>query len=223
MNKFQQTAQPVQVPPPPSYAEKSFLHTLGAAVIVPFWQSVAISVAVGCVAFIVLFRFGSLLTDTVINSLTVMAVTFLLSLLFLLRHWFFLTVEKTFNIDIPGVGEEPPKPKVTRIQIDELTKAGHIRQAKMIDLPASEAELKTLFSGLKAGRPFSEREWAGDGKLLSSDRFRALRAEMIRRELLKIRNTKDHRQGYVLTPEGEAVQDTYAILFSPTGDGDVQK
>lgn len=223
MNKFNQVAPQVQVPTPPSYAEKSFLHTIGAAVVVPFWQSVAISVAVGIAAFILLIRFGSPWKDAGVNTLTIMALMFLGTLIFLMRHWFFLTIERTFDIDIPGVGEEPEKPKVTRIQIDELTPAGHIRQAKMIDLPATEEELKTLFSGLKAGRPFSEREWAGDGKLLSSDRFRALRAEMIRRELLTIRNPKDHRQGYVLTRQGEAVQDEYAILFSPTGDGDVQK
>lgn len=217
MSKFEQITPQAQLPAAPSYAEKSFLHTLGAAVVVPFWQSVAISMAVGLVALILFVRFGALITDALLNAGTVAAITFLISLLFLLRHWFFLTVERTLNIDLPGVGEEKPKePKVTRIQIDELTKAGHIRQAKMINLPASEDELKTLFTGLQAGRPFSEREWAGDGKLLSVSRFRDLRAEMIRRELLTLRNSKDARQGYILTPEGKAVQDTYADLLSPS-------
>lgn len=220
MNKFNQTAPQVQVPTPPSYAEKSFLHTLGAAVVVPFWQSVAISLAVGLVSLIVMIRFGSYWSDAALNAVTIAALVFLFSLLFLLRHWFFLTVEKTFDIDIPGVGEEKTPPKVTRIQIDEVTKAGHIRSAKMFNLPATEEELKTLGSGLMAGRPFSEREWAGDGKMFSVSRFRALRQEMIRRELLKPASDKDKRQGFALTPDGEALMSHYRDLLSPTNHRD---
>lgn len=221
-NKFEQTTPQVNLPSTTSYAEKSFLHTTGAAVVVPFWQSLIIASAVGLASFVVFVRFGSMIIDAFWNALTVTVIVFLLTFVFLLRHWFALTIERTFNIDIPGMGEEKPKePKVTRIQIDELTRQGHIRQVSFIDLPISESKLKTLAAGLMAGRPFSEREWAGSGKLMSSSEFRELRQELIRRELLEQANSKDPRQGYRLNVRGEAVMKTYAdLLFSPTGDGD---
>jgi ABC-type glycerol-3-phosphate transport system permease component len=60
MNRFTQSTPQVQLPQPSSYAEKSFLHTTGAAVVVPFWQSVIISIAIGLVVFVLSLRFGSI-------------------------------------------------------------------------------------------------------------------------------------------------------------------
>lgn len=221
--KFEQTTPQVNLPTTPSYSEKSFLHTLGAAVVVPFWQSVIVAFSFSLATFVLDGRFfHTFITDAFWNGATIFVIVFPLTFIFLMRNWLALIIEKTFNIDIPGMGEEEPKePHVTRIQIDELTSQGHIRQAKMINLPISESKLQTLAAGLMSGRPFSEREWAGSGKLMSSSEFRELRQEMIRRGLLEQANSKDPRQGYRLTVHGEAVMKTYsADLFSPTDDGD---
>ena len=153
MNKFRQTAPQVQLPPPPSYAEKSFLHTVPAAVAVPFWQSVIIACSVGLVTFILQMRFSAILIDAFWNTVTVTVVVFLLSFVFLLRHWFALTIEKVFDIDIPGMGEE----KISRTEV--WIKRDNGNRASLARFPISDELVTKFFVSTLRGKPISRRQW----------------------------------------------------------------
>ena len=215
MNKFQQsTPQAQSVPPPaPSYAEKSFLHTPGAAVVVPFWQSVAISVAVGLVALILSFRFGSYWSDALMNALTVTAITFLVSLLFLLRHWFFLTVERTFDIDIPGVGEEPQTPKGVTVTVNKVKGNGHLEQKKYNFSAATEEQVYLFCTKTRRmGKSISRREWTPKKTNgFSDDEWRTFWGELVKQTLI----TMDGGE-YVLTEDGEDWADGVITTGDPT-------
>lgn len=218
MNKFQQTtpqAQSVAPAPPPSYSEKSFLWSWVSGAGLPLMQAVitGIIAMVLTAALIYAFDGGSYIKPMIVIGALASSATWFVGM----RRWSRLTraLEPILNIDLDGdrqIGE----PKRVRIQIDEVTGTGSIRQAKMIDLPISEEKLIPLAKSLLAGRPFSEREWAGAGKLLSSGEFRELRTAMIKAGLLRAASEKDSRQGYVLTLHGEMLMKTYAGLLSPT-------
>jgi hypothetical protein len=199
MNRFTQSTPQVQLPPPSSYAEKSFLHTTGAAVVVPFWQSVIFSIAVGFVAFVFFLRFGSILTDAALNTVTVMAVTFLLSFVYLLRHWFALTIEKTFDIDIPGLGMEPEKPAPIHYTVNTFNKEGHMTgQSQYTFTSVTDEQIHTFcHKTRKMGFPISRRKWEETG-IISGDAYRAFYGELVKQGLVGVQQGRN-----ALTEAGE--------------------
>lgn len=85
-------------------------------------------------------------------------------------------------------------------------------------LPATAKQLEALADGLlNKGQGFSQRAWTGLGRPLSIDGFKTLRAEMVRRGLACLVNSKDPRQGYGLTKAGERIMKKF--LPSPTAPG----
>jgi uncharacterized membrane protein YhaH (DUF805 family) len=158
MNKFNQVTPQVQVPPPPSYAEKSFLHTVPAAVQVPALQSLLISVAIGLLSFIVQARLGAILSDAFLNSVIGTIIMFILIYVFLLRHWFALTIERAFDIDIPGLGEER-KPVETVIKVNKITPDRHWQQTRYDFAVAPDLLLRFFIDTLSGRRSISRRSW----------------------------------------------------------------
>lgn len=214
MNKFTQSTPQVQLPPQ-SYAEKSFLHTTGAAVVVPFWQSVIISIAIGLVAFVLFLRFGSYLSDAAMNALTVMAIMFLVSFVYLLRHWFALTIEKAFDIDIPGLGDEPVKTKPAEVWVKKIN-AGGSYQADLRTFSISEEKLLTFAQGMVNGLPISRRYWMKHG--FSDGEYRSFQSDNIKFGYWEAAG-EGSNAGFALTDEGQEFYYGYAGI-SPTPEED---
>lgn len=77
---------------------------------------------------------------------------------------------------------------------------GNHRQ--FIDLPAQPEQIRALASGLEDGRPFNLGAWAGPGQTFSRSEFEALRAELVRRGLVRPNNPRSPNMGYTLTVAG---------------------
>lgn len=200
MNKYNQTgpAWP-PVPPAPSYSEKSFLHTTAAAVVVPVLQSIVIALAMGIASFVVLLRFGMYVKDAILNSATVAAIVLVVSIIYLLKHWLILTIEKTFDIDIPGMGYEPPPPKPeTVIRIDKISGGGSFEQ-KRYTFPVTEEQVEEFCNlTLDGTRPISRRAWVPKRNGFSDGEWRAFWAQLVRYQLVE-----PDGEGYNFTEAGE--------------------
>jgi len=205
MNKYQNTTeQPIYHS---TYSDKQFLHTFVAGAALPFIQAsiTAFVVMVGVV--IMLYVFDSI--DFVKPMIITGGLTFVVTWLALQRRWLKLTdLEKIFGTDLndDGVVGEP---KQIRIQLDEVQN-GHIRQTQMFTLPCDEDELILIAERVRAGIPFSEKEWTGAGKPFSVSRFREIRSEMLKRQMLVPASAKSGKQGYVFTRAGQGLLNYYA-------------
>lgn len=195
---------------------QEYLHTPLAGALVPFVQSAITGALVAAIALAVLVKLR--VKDWPFWTLIAfLAVTFLVWL-FLQRHWFTLTnVEHMTGLDINQdgmIGEQMPRHKV---KVDILQEHDGGSTIKTAELPATEADLSVMASGLLSGRPFTEREWTGAGKPLSVNQFRAMRVEMLGRGIIELANQKAPQQGFKLTRSGVAVMRYFAAI-SPTSD-----
>lgn len=227
MNKFQNvTDKPLQ-PAPPNYADRQYLHTFLVGAMLPLVQAVITAVMAGVGTLTVLLLFDAV--DVWKPTLVVSAITCVLTWIYLQRRWLTLTsLEKLTGWDLNNdkhVGEPVKAPQVVRIQVDRL-EHGHIRQMILADLPISAEKLKVLANGLLMGVPFSEREWTGIRRIMSSEEFRYLRSTMLKRELLVAKSDKDHRVGFELTDAGWALMEKFGDALpepsprpSPVGEG----
>ena len=224
MNKFNQTTPPIIQPQQPTYSDRQFLHTFLAGALLPLVQATitAVMAFIGTLTLLYLFDVVDLLKPALITA----SIVWVLTWLYLQRRWLTLTsFERMTGIDIDGdgqIGKPVKEPEVVRIQIDEVTADGHIRQNRFANLPISNDKLTVIARGLLGGRSFSEREWSGAGKILSSNEFRTLRTEMIKRGLLEVANDKDQRQGYVLTRTGRAVMTKFSQIPAPARQEEVK-
>lgn len=216
MNKYQaQTDQPVMAPARSSYAERQFLHTFTAGVLLPLGQSAV----TGVMIFIVTIVIGTLIFDWVDPlryASTFGVIALVATYLYLQRRWLSLTaLEEMFDVDLNGdqvIGQ--PEPQVIKIQITEQKDNGHV-QIHNIDLPASPQQLEAFAHGVLSGAPLSEKFWTGSGRPFSSPQYRSLMTVMMARGLVEYVNEKDRRQGRQLTRAGRAVMKHYAVP-SPT-------
>jgi hypothetical protein len=99
------------------------------------------------------------------------------------------------------------KPQQETLQIELLTRHPdkRIKQIQRIDFDVDPDRIIALAKGLLAGRPFSEAEWTGRGRLFSKSEFRALRTQLLDRNLLAWRNSAAPAQGVELTHEGRTL------------------
>ena len=206
MNNFQQQQQQ-QPPTPAGYSDRQFLHAEQAAVNVPIKQVIVTSVFVAIAILTISLMFDARHPFTV--ALYSLGITPLVMWLFLQRRWLHLTAERILSIDIPdGEVQKPTEARTVKVQITQVKDNGHY-QADMLTLPCTEKQLEALAVGLKNGRKFSEKEWAGPGRPFSIDGFRELKTVMLKRGLLVQKNEKDARQGYILTEAGQALIEQY--------------
>ena len=207
------TQQPKESPIAPSYAEKEFLHTQTAAVIVPLMQSAVTGLIVLVVSIVLAYKFNA--RDLITWPLVIGVVTFGGMWFVLTRRWMNLTdIERMTGIDINrdgqiGTSKQATAPTVIRF---ERVEAGRYT-SRDIRLSASDKVLNQLADGFTHGRPFTEREWAGAGKPFSSEGFRTLRSEMLKAGLIEQKSEHDPRQGFQLTEDGEAWRKKYASTF----------
>jgi len=219
MNKFQQTTPPIQQPSAPSYADRQFLHTFLAGALLPLVQSTITAVMAGIGTLTALYLFGAI--DLLKPSLIITGIVWVLTWLYLQRRWLNLTSFENFmGVDLNGdgnIGKPMKEPEHFVIRLDEITADQHYR-SRNIDSVISKEQMTVLARGLLNGIPFSERNWAGAGKPLSSTEFRTLRSVWLKQGLLEVTSDKDNRQGFYLTDQGWSVMEQFANTPPPGFD-----
>lgn len=207
----------------PTNNDKQYLWSYGAGAFLPLMQAGITAAIVTIAAWVIgALVFGWL--DPHKPAIALGTLTLVWRWWVLQGHWFALTTaELITNYDINNDGmigsaeqveAEDEAPRVIRIQL--IKDNGHV--SDMIDLPASEAQLSALASGVLNGMPFSERMWTGKGKPFSTESFRKLKDAMLKRDLAEYINEEEPRQGIRLTEAGRAVMQEFALPHSPTAE-----
>lgn len=95
------------------------------------------------------------------------------------------------------VDGDPDAPTLHRYEILRRHNGGY--NLKLPQLPVAPQQLHAIATGILAGRPFSEREWASS---LSATQFRDLRNELIDAGLMAWKVPGAPQQGVTLTDDG---------------------
>lgn len=211
MNNFTKTTEQ-QTPtiPPPTYADRQFMHTFLVGAFLPLLQAMITAIMVGVGALVILSQFN--LIDPLKPTLIASALTMVLTWLYLQRRWLNLTaLEKMLNLDINRDGQigEKPKKKETVIWInDESNGAVSSVRAK---LSIGDDDLIFLADGLvNRHRPFSRREWIPKANGFSRDEWDDIQSDCLKFKIVEVKGA-----GFELTKAGKAVMRYYASL-SPT-------
>lgn len=197
-------------------AKVSNLHTLEAGARLPLEQSFVWGMLGGVLAVVLAASSRMRMESVALLAVLAFAMAFGLAWWLYQRRWFALTRRETLTgqdlnkdgwIGRPGYGVPARgwNAPALRVQVDEVTDAGHVKVSKLFDLPAAQSQLEELAEGvLRQHRPLSFREWTGKGKTFSDDQFEALRGELIKRGLAVIAGA-DARRGLELTKVGRRV------------------
>jgi hypothetical protein len=114
--------------------------------------------------------------------------------------------ERIVNRDIDGdgrIGDGPePAPRSVRLEMIERREGG--ATMRFLDMPLDEVRLREFARGILAGKSFSERAWAGDGKPFSQNDFAALRDKLIETGYARWKGG-ERRMGAELTAKGRAM------------------
>jgi len=205
--------------------EQAYLHTEKAGAVVPLFQAVITGGLIGLIALVIVI--WQRVQDGLIYALLIWLIVTALTWLILQKHWFTLTtIERLTGFDLDGDGYtgEPyqvqaPPAHTVRVDLRTTTTDGHY-QARRADLPIDEATMIELATGLLAGKPLTEREWAGTGKPLSCDQVRELKRVFKANGILELVNPSAPKQGDKLTKAGVATMRYFANLSpSPTEEG----
>ena len=212
MNKYQTIAEPIQ-PEPPKISDKQFLHTTGAAVVVPLLIAVVTGFLVMVLSMVIMGKALMDILDILFWGFIVGVLTTLVVWVVLLLRWFKISdLEKITNTDINRDGHIGETRNI-RVQIDRLNNNGHLEQSQMFDFSgiATEEQLVTFFDGvLNQHKTLAESNWKG--KVFSKTQWPVFRAELLKRGLAAANNDKSSNMGFSLTELGERVG--YQILAS---------
>lgn len=202
-NKLQRPPYPVEPKAADSgYGDKKFLHTYIAGALLPLLQAVITGFVMMALTVTLLWLWD--VVDILKPAITVGVVAAVVMWVVLQARWLNLTrLEHMLGVDLnrDGMIGGERELKTIRVQLDKVTERGHMQQWKQFDLPISHDQLIKLATGTLQGIPFSERKWTGPGQPFSSQQFRQLRSEAIKRELLVPVSGEDHRQGFAWTED----------------------
>lgn len=177
----------------PNHISPARPASVGSDVLVPLLQSAITSIAAGVVTTIVVITTGWSFWLTVIITLVVF-VWFWLRLM--TQHNEHLWIKEWYDEQEQAF----PNQYITRLTV-------HVDNGRMIEteFPVSHDVMSKIAKGIiNAGRPFSEREWAGPGRLLKSpSEFRKIRDLLLGAGLLAWRDER-HNLGVQWTTEGMA-------------------
>lgn len=115
--------------------------------------------------------------------------------------------ERIINRDIDGDGriaDESAESRPTRVQLEVTEQRESGLTMRFLDMPLDAAQLRTFARAILAGKPFSERAWAGDGKPFSQNDFATLREKLIDVGYARWRGG-ERRMGAELTAKGRAM------------------
>ncbi len=206
-----------QSQPQHPHAEREYLHTFTAGVLVPMAQ--ATSMAFGI--FLGVWMIASLVFDAVDPhkwAVFFAVITWVGTLFRLFRHWLSLTTIHDVIMDFADDGKlndsvQPSaqsEARKVRIEVQKIDR-GHY-QSNTIDFPCDDEQLYTLAMGLTNNIPFAERAWTPreKGKPFSTNEFREVKDVMKKHLLVEYVSDADPRQGLRLTAEGRALMEKIA-------------
>lgn len=208
---FKQNELPAPQRPEVPYSDREFLHSLTAAVYVPLSQSAVTGVVVFVATLII--SWIATYAPMVMLSAILGIITFASMWVALQWRWLTLTnIERMTHLDLNRdgvIGEKPVKKEkaVTVIRFEKVDHGNY--SARIVNLPASEEQLRILADGFEHGTPFTDRAYSGSGKPFSIAEFIMLRRAMEKAGLVEQVSEKDPRQGYRLTAEGEEWKNSY--------------
>jgi len=176
--------------------------SLQGDVAVPLAQSVLTGIALGVPVASGLgllgYELGQCLTAGAVAAVVGISGTWFTKLG--LHHDLLWAVEKITGRDIDGddeVGEPEPKPEPEPFRV-ELAQG---RQTRIVDLPATDAQLCAIAQSVLSGGTFARRELSD---ILTADEYKALAAAMLAGGLLAAKG-KTTNAGVELTYAGRAV------------------
>jgi hypothetical protein len=171
-------------------------HSASVAVFVPFLRSLFTGFVLGLCAWVLSSAFHWP------NPPTLAGVVFVLGLagtwIQAQRRWVEITRPEGLPLEpeIRGAGREDPQ-----VLVRLTSEVDGYHETRAI-LPATLAQMQDLAAGLLDGKPFAERSWTGSDRPFSTNDFRALRSELVKRGLLVPSSPKDPRRGYALNCAG---------------------
>ncbi len=180
----------------PDYLAPARPATVDSDVFVPLLQAIVTAIAAAIVAGIVVLMAGWSWWLPVVAGLVVFVWT-----------WVRLMSEHNEHMWTKQWHERPEEAPASNIQhVTRLTvqvAGGRLVEA---EFPIPHDVLVKIARGVvNAKRPFSEREWSGQGRLLSSPaEFREIRDTLISMELLAWKDEERRNLGVDWTPEGWA-------------------
>jgi hypothetical protein len=182
--------------PGPDYVSPARAASVASDVLVPLLQAAVTGVIAGLIGLLVILATGWAWWLPLVIAL----VTFALI-------WLRLMQEHNEHLWIKEWHEQQAAPPAEIHHITRLTvqvDGGRMVETE-IDLP-HDVMLKIARGVVNAGRPFSEREWSGQGRLLSSPaEFRALRDKLLDMDFLRWKDDQRRNLGVEWTPEGWAM------------------
>lgn len=116
-------------------------------------------------------------------------------------------IETWTGADPDGDGETG-EPQVARVEIDVTD--GKRKQAINLDVGVPLEKLVRFAQGVQRGKPLTDREWTGTGRLFSGSELTDLRNALMARGLAKWKNPHHRKQGWLLTGRGEKVMQRLA-------------
>jgi hypothetical protein len=197
------------------HAEREYLHTPTAAVLVPMAQATSLAIGV----FAGIWLIGRVVFDAMDPhkfAVLFAVITWVGTLFYLFRHWLSLTTIQNVIMDFVDDGQlndsvqpsAPSEARKVRIEVQKIDR-GHF-QSNTIDFPCDDEQLYTLAMGLTNNIPFTERAWTGAGKTFSTNEFREVKDVLKKHLLVEYVSDADPRQGMRLTAEGRALMEKIA-------------
>lgn len=108
--------------------------------------------------------------------------------------------------------EPEPKKKSTHVELILDIKDPSTNQTFSQQFNIDLYRLILFAKGTRTGRPFSEREWTGYGRLLTRKEFKDIRKAWLKTGFLRWKNENAHGQGVELTRKGNALVNGLAEL-----------
>jgi len=171
--------------------------TFQSDVAVPFVQAFVTSVGVGLLAGIL--RAIADYADSIQYALTWCTGLFAASwLILLVSHHFSLWDRETITNGAPEEGK-----MTTTIEVSITD--GKRKQFINLDVDVPPEKMIEFAKGVQRGKPLTEREWTGAGRLFSGTELTDLRDALMARGLAKWKNPHHRKQGWLLTGRGEKV------------------
>ena len=178
MNKYAQEVGNLRPLP-----DNSYLHTVSAGVVLPLMQALVTGAIIGLVALLICqkndvtdWAFWSALSAVLVTlGYWLMAQTIWRRLVRLVE----MAVQQDFDGD--GYVGEPEPAQSVRVEVTERDNGGYTN-TQIATLPYAD-RIPMLAQGLLAGVPFSDRRWAGDGRIFTDGELTQLRLEMLGRGL----------------------------------------
>lgn len=183
-------------------ADQSYLHTPQVGAILPLIQAVITGLVITMPIAVMLFKFNA--TDLFLWSLFIFCSVTAGMWTYLWLHWLGLTLERVTGIDINGdgvIGDEIVVP--VRVDIEQTD--GNSHTTTRASFPSERKLVAVADAIVNCGASFSVREIVEKRKLLSRSEFEDMRAEMVSRGIIAMKNAEFPQLGYDVTRAGRAV------------------